>query len=88
MGIVCNEWLFLDCMQNTVTKLPIFDFQFLNAYNLIESLIIVPLIYIFIDSSDVWMCSGDMKKIHSKSPEWTNFGALSIRLGGLILRFD
>ena len=62
MEIVCNEWLFLDCMQNTVTKLPIFDFQFLNAYNLIESLIIVPLIYIFIDSSDVWMCSGDMKK--------------------------
>ena len=59
---VCNEWLFLDCMQNTVTKLPIFDFQFLNAYNLIESLIIVPLIYIFIDSSDVWMCSGDIKK--------------------------
>ena len=70
MEIVCNEWLFLDCMQNTVTKLPIFDFQFLNAYNLIKSLIIVPLIYIFIDSSDVTMCSGDMKKIHSKSPEW------------------
>ena len=62
MEIVCNEWLFLDCMQNTITKLPIFDFQFLNAYNLIESLIIIPLIYIFIDSSDVWMCSGDMKK--------------------------
>ena len=59
MEIVCNEWLFLDCMQNTVTKLPIFDFQFLNAYNLIESL---QLIYIFIDSTDVWMCSGYMKK--------------------------
>ena len=53
MEIVCNEWQFLDCTQNTVTKLPIFDFQFLNAYNLTESLIIVPLIYIFIDSSDV-----------------------------------